>query len=74
MNEWIGEVQLSEEDWSNICDPSKFIERRSVTGGPNPQVVEQMVRDRKVRWKKLDEKVENYSTQIDSIKEDLKKL
>ncbi len=74
VNEWIGEVQLSEEDWKNICEPSKFIERRSVTGGPNPQVVEQMVRDRKARWKKLDEKIENYSTQIDSVKEDLKKL
>ncbi|WP_098444716.1 hypothetical protein [Bacillus sp. es.036] len=33
VNEWIGVVQLSEEDWNNICDPSKFIERRSVTGG-----------------------------------------
>ncbi|MFP3491117.1 argininosuccinate lyase, partial [Staphylococcus sp. SIMBA_130] len=51
VNEWIGGVQLLEEDWKHICDPSKFIERRNVTGGPSPQVVERMVVDRKGRLK-----------------------
>ncbi|MBN8209387.1 argininosuccinate lyase [Bacillus sp. NTK071] len=74
VNEWIGDVKLSEEDWHHICDPSKFIERRSVTGGPNPQVVERMVQERKVRWTELGKKVEAYSTRLDTIKEDLRNL
>ncbi|WP_226655898.1 argininosuccinate lyase [Pseudalkalibacillus hwajinpoensis] len=74
VNEWIGAVQLSEEDWQHICDPSKFIERRNVTGGPNPKVVERMVRDREVRWEELGKKIEKYVTQINTIKDELIKL
>ena len=74
VNEWMGDVQISEKDWKNIVDPKKFIERRSVTGGPNPKVVEEMVKKRKVYWNELGETVEDLSTKVESVKNELSKL
>lgn len=47
VNEWIEGVELSEKDWKEIVDPYYFVERRSVTGGPNPDVVRRMIEKRK---------------------------
>ncbi|WP_040226752.1 argininosuccinate lyase [Bhargavaea cecembensis] len=46
INDWLGDVKLSPEDWKAIVDPMAFVERRSVTGGPNPDVVREMIRRR----------------------------
>ncbi|MFD2922335.1 argininosuccinate lyase [Halobacillus naozhouensis] len=47
INEWIGDVELKKEDWEAIIDPVCFVERRKVTGGPNPDVVREMITRRK---------------------------
>lgn len=47
VNEWIEGVDLSEKDWKEIVDPYFFVERRRVTGGPNPDVVRKMIENRK---------------------------
>ncbi|WP_156290597.1 argininosuccinate lyase [Oceanobacillus salinisoli] len=47
VNQWLGDVQLSSEDWQAVVDPKCFVERRKVTGGPNPDVVKDMIRKRK---------------------------
>ncbi|WP_079527671.1 argininosuccinate lyase [Halobacillus hunanensis] len=47
INEWIGDVELKKEDWEAIIDPVCFVERRKVTGGPNPDVVMAMIARRK---------------------------
>src|SRR5699024_1161205 len=47
VNEWIDGVALSEKDWEEIVDPYYFVERRRVTGGPNPDVVRKMIARRK---------------------------
>lgn len=47
VNEWLEEVSLSEADWQAIIDPTVFIERRSITGGPNPDTVREMIAKRK---------------------------
>ncbi|WP_085992991.1 argininosuccinate lyase [Oceanobacillus senegalensis] len=47
VNEWLGDVKLSYEDWTKIVDPTCFVERRNITGGPNPEVVRGMIWARK---------------------------
>lgn len=47
VNTWLEDVKLSEKDWKEIIDPYYFVERRKVTGGPNPDVVKKMIKDRK---------------------------
>lgn len=47
INRWLDDVELTEEDWEGIIDPKHFINRRKVTGGTNPQVVKQMIANRK---------------------------
>ncbi len=49
VNEWLKDVTLSEEDWQGIVDPAIFIQRRSITGGPNPDTVREMIADRQRR-------------------------
>lgn len=47
VNEWIGEVKINEKEWSDITNPVSFVERRKVTGGPAPEVVQSMIEKRK---------------------------
>lgn len=47
VNDWLDGVKLSEKDWNEIIDPYYFVERRRVTGGPNPRVVRKMIEKRK---------------------------
>lgn len=47
VNDWLEDVELSNKDWEEIIDPYYFVERRNVTGGPNPDVVRKMIKDRK---------------------------
>ncbi|MFD1348109.1 argininosuccinate lyase [Oceanobacillus caeni] len=47
VNEWLEDIQLTNEDWAAIVDPMCFVERRKITGGPNPEVVRAMIRARK---------------------------
>lgn len=47
VNEWLEDVSLSEADWQAIIDPVVFVERRSITGGPNPDTVREMIAKRK---------------------------
>lgn len=49
VNEWLKDVTLSEADWQGIVDPAIFIQRRSITGGPNPDTVREMIADRQRR-------------------------
>lgn len=47
INEWLADVKLSQADWSAIIDPYYFVERRKITGGPNPDIVGKMIEKRK---------------------------
>lgn len=47
LNDWLDGVQITEEDWEGVINPKYFIQRRKVTGGTNPQVVKQMIANRK---------------------------
>src|SRR5690625_2400448 len=47
VNDWLEDVTLSQTDWNEIIDPYYFVERRKVTGGPNPDVVRKMIEKRK---------------------------
>lgn len=47
INDWLGDVDLTAKDWQEIIDPTYFVERRSITGGPNPEVVKKMIQKRK---------------------------
>ncbi|SDQ17198.1 argininosuccinate lyase [Virgibacillus salinus] len=47
VNEWLGNVQLENNDWESIIDPKQFVERRKVTGGTNSKVVLDMIQRRK---------------------------
>lgn len=47
INEWLDDVELTDQDWKSIIDPVCFVERRSITGGPNPDVVRGMIEARK---------------------------
>ncbi|MBD7909021.1 argininosuccinate lyase [Sporosarcina gallistercoris] len=47
VNEWLKDVALSEVDWQAIINPAVFIERRRITGGPNPDTVRGMIAKRK---------------------------
>ncbi|UOQ94591.1 argininosuccinate lyase [Halobacillus shinanisalinarum] len=47
INDWIEGVAITEKDWQCIIDPVCFVERRKITGGPNPNVVKAMIRARK---------------------------
>ncbi|REB08810.1 argininosuccinate lyase [Sporosarcina sp. BI001-red] len=49
INEWLLDVSLSEADWQAIIDPVVFVERRNITGGPNPETVRRMITNRKNR-------------------------
>ncbi|WP_226037439.1 argininosuccinate lyase [Aquibacillus saliphilus] len=46
VNQWLGDVKLENEDWQAITDPKLFVERRKITGGPNPDVVRGMIKKR----------------------------
>ncbi len=47
VNKWLEGVQLKDEDWREIVDPSYFVEKRRVMGGPNQELVKEMIRKRK---------------------------
>lgn len=47
INFWLGDVELKEQDWKQIIDPVCFVERRAITGGPNPDVVRGMIEARR---------------------------
>ncbi|MBR7795897.1 argininosuccinate lyase [Agaribacter marinus] len=47
VNDWLEDVTLSNEAWDMIVDPICFVERRSITGGPSPNVVTEMIARRK---------------------------
>ncbi|EMR06124.1 Argininosuccinate lyase [Bhargavaea cecembensis DSE10] len=47
VNGWLGDVELTAEDWNAIADPVAFVERRRITGGPAPDVVRGMIAKRK---------------------------
>ncbi|MCM3756380.1 argininosuccinate lyase [Sporosarcina aquimarina] len=47
VNEWLKDVSLSRADWQAIIDPVVFVERRHITGGPNPNTVREMIAKRK---------------------------
>ena len=47
INGWLGDVALKEEDWNAIIDPVAFVKRRKITGGPNPDIVRDMITRRK---------------------------
>ncbi|QGH33793.1 argininosuccinate lyase [Gracilibacillus salitolerans] len=47
VNQWLDGINLKDEDWQAIIDPRIFVQRRSITGGPNPDTVRQMIEKRK---------------------------
>lgn len=47
INEWLEDTPLNEQDWEGIIDPTYFVDRRKVTGGTNPEVVQAMIDKRK---------------------------
>ncbi|UFT98807.1 argininosuccinate lyase [Radiobacillus kanasensis] len=47
LNEWLKDVEISEEDWQKIVDPRSFVEKRKITGGPNPKMVKGMIEARR---------------------------
>ncbi|WP_074598981.1 argininosuccinate lyase [Sediminibacillus halophilus] len=57
INDWLEGVQLKKEDWQQIIDPACFVERRRVTGGPNQDLVKEMIRSRKGDFSKKSDRV-----------------
>ncbi|MGY0691966.1 argininosuccinate lyase [Virgibacillus sp. FSP13] len=55
INELLGEVELTAKDWQDIIDPVCFVERRNVTGGPNYDVVRDMIERRKASGNEPDD-------------------
>ncbi|SFB10735.1 argininosuccinate lyase [Lentibacillus halodurans] len=47
INDWLKDVSLSKKDWKEITDPFYFVQRRDRIGGPNPEVVREMIEKRK---------------------------
>ncbi|RYG73042.1 argininosuccinate lyase [Lentibacillus lipolyticus] len=47
INAWLDDTSLTEKDWTEIIDPFYFVQRRDRTGGPNPDVVLNMIVKRK---------------------------
>lgn len=47
INEWLEDTPLNKQDWEGIINPTYFVERRKVTGGTNPDVVQSMINKRK---------------------------
>ncbi|HLS07437.1 argininosuccinate lyase [Lentibacillus sp.] len=47
INKWLEDVSLNEKEWKEITDPYYFVYRRDRTGGPNPDVVRDMIEERK---------------------------
>src|SRR5690625_434706 len=46
VNEWIGIVELSQEDWNCLIAPPDRMTRRNVTGDPNRDIVQNRIEDR----------------------------
>lgn len=46
INQLIGDVKFSQEEWKDIVNPRVFVERRSVRGGPSPIEVKRMIESR----------------------------
>ena len=46
INQLIGDVKFSQEEWKDIVNPRVFVERRSVRGGPSPIEVKRMIENR----------------------------
>lgn len=47
VNKWLDDIVLTGKDWESIVDPKCFVERRNITGGPNPDVVKGMIERRR---------------------------
>ncbi|WP_245208214.1 hypothetical protein [Sediminibacillus dalangtanensis] len=57
INDWLEGVQLKKEDWQQIIDPACFVERRRVSGGPNQDLVKEMIRSRKGDFSRKSDRV-----------------
>lgn len=65
------DVSLTEEEWQKIISPEYFIEIRNLQGGPNPKEVKRMIGERKEKLKRAQEE---YTEEISSLDEKMKKL
>ncbi|MBM7646190.1 argininosuccinate lyase [Scopulibacillus daqui] len=57
INEILDGVKLSKEEWQGIIDPSVFVKRRSIRGGPCPSEVKRMIDNRRL---KINKRVNRY--------------
>lgn len=46
INQFIGDVKLMSKEWADIVNPSVFVERRKIRGGPSPVEVKRMIEKR----------------------------
>ncbi|MFC0187101.1 argininosuccinate lyase [Fictibacillus aquaticus] len=61
VNELIGSVHpvaLTEQEWGGITCPTEFVRRRKIQGGPNPDEVKRMIREREGKLRDLGVKLD----------------
>jgi argininosuccinate lyase len=70
INDFVGEIELTDQEWQGIVDPRVFVERRAVRGGPNPDEVKRMITNRTALYKeKVEEstKLKNHLNQANHL-------
>jgi argininosuccinate lyase len=64
---------LSQEEWDRIICPNEFVNRRTIQGGPNPNEVRRMTRERKLVLEQLDRKLRDEKSRLVSAEKKLSK-
>jgi argininosuccinate lyase len=77
VNEEIGKlssVSLSEEEWKVVICPREFVNRRNIQGGPNPDEVRRMAKERKGIIVSFEEQLTKEKINLRTAEEKLKKV
>jgi argininosuccinate lyase len=64
-------VSLSQEEWDNIICPIEFIKRRNIQGGPNPDEVYRMAKERRNFLSQLETQLTDEKNRLSSAKRKL---
>jgi argininosuccinate lyase len=77
VNEEIGKlfnVSLSQEEWKDIICPVEFVKRRKIQGGPNPEEVRRMAKERNEVLYKFTNQLTDEKKRLISVKQNLNKI
>jgi argininosuccinate lyase len=69
----LSQASLSQEEWDRIICPNEFVNRRTIQGGPNPNEVRRMTRERKLVLEQLDRKLRDEKSRLVSAEKKLSK-